>query len=193
MPSSFIYSYPPLWSFRLLVIIIILLVSLERCLSDTVQITLSGLCNAATALVLILLDDADLLEGLEHLAVDGARGIDVVGGARAAVLGGTGQKVSASHSPLYRRWQLGIPMGLPQTADTDGLAHVDVTSDRGGANVEPIDVLGRQLLGVYTESMEVTLCHRLRGVRTRGLDPGKLSAHALQKDRNSLRVNPSCP
>jgi hypothetical protein len=39
-------------------------------------------------------------------------------------------------------------VGLAHAADTDGLAHVDVTGDSGGADVEPVDVLGRQLLGV---------------------------------------------
>jgi hypothetical protein len=43
-----------------------------------------------------------------------------------------------------------VPVGLAHTANTDGLAHVDVTSDGSGADVEPVDVLGRQLLGVYT-------------------------------------------
>jgi hypothetical protein len=76
-------------SLRLLVIL--LLLSLEGGLGNTVQITLAGLCDAAATLVLIDLYDADLLEGLEDLAVDGAGGIDVVRGARAAVLGGTAQ------------------------------------------------------------------------------------------------------
>jgi hypothetical protein len=38
---------------------------------------------------------------------------------------------------------------LAETADTDGLAHVDVAGDGGGANVEPVNVLGGQLVGVY--------------------------------------------
>jgi hypothetical protein len=42
-----------------------------------------------------------------------------------------------------------VPVGLAHAADTDGLAHVDVACDSGGADVEPVDVLGRQLLGVY--------------------------------------------
>jgi hypothetical protein len=41
----------------------------------------------------------------------------VVGGARAAVLGAT--------------------VDLAETADTDGLAHVDVTGDSGGTDVVP--------------------------------------------------------
>jgi len=38
---------------------------------------------------------------------------------------------------------------LAETANTDGLAHVDVAGDGGGADVEPVDVLGGQLVGVY--------------------------------------------
>lgn len=41
-----------------------------------------------------------------------------------------------------------VPVVLSQAANTDGLAHVDVAGDSGGADVEPVDVLGRQLLGV---------------------------------------------
>jgi hypothetical protein len=70
-------------------LVILLLLSLEGGLGNTVQITLAGLCDAAATLVLVDLYDTDLLEGLEDLAVDGAGGIDVVRGARAAVLGGT--------------------------------------------------------------------------------------------------------
>jgi hypothetical protein len=44
--------------------------------------------------------------------------------------------------------RLGVPVGFPQTTDTDGLAHVDVAGYSRGADVEPVDVLGRQLLGV---------------------------------------------
>lgn len=39
-------------------------------------------------------------------------------------------------------------MGFSETSDTDGLAHVDVAGDGGGADVEPVDVLGGQLVGV---------------------------------------------
>lgn len=51
----------------------------------------------------------------------------MLGGARAAVLGGT--------------------VDLAETADTDGLAAVDVAGDGGGAGVEPVGVLRRHLLG----------------------------------------------
>ena len=41
-----------------------------------------------------------------------------------------------------------VPVDLAETANTDGLAHVDVAGNGGSADVEPVDVLGRQLLGV---------------------------------------------
>lgn len=100
-----------------LVVILVLLVSLDGGLGNTVQITLAGLSDATTSLLLVVLEDADLLESLEDLTVDGAGGIDVVGWAGAAVLGAS--------------------VNLPQAADTDGLAHVDVTGNGSGADVEP--------------------------------------------------------
>ena len=75
-------------------LLVILLLGLEGGLGNTVQITLARLCDAATTLVLVDLYDADLLEGLEDLAVDGAGGVNVVRGARAAVLGGTVSRIS---------------------------------------------------------------------------------------------------
>lgn len=93
----------------------------------TVKITLASLGDPPATLVLVDLDDTNLLEGLHDLAVDAAGGGDVPRGARAPVLGGA--------------------VDLPQAADTDGLAEVDVARDGGGAHVEPVDVLGRELLG----------------------------------------------
>lgn len=110
-----------------LLVILILLLSLGGGLGDTVQITLAGLGDAAAALLVVLLQDANLLEGLHDLAVDGAGGVDVLGGAGAAVLGGA--------------------VDLAEAADADGLAEVDVAGDGGGADVEPVNVLGRELLG----------------------------------------------
>jgi hypothetical protein len=52
------------------------------------------------------------------------------------------------------RWRY-APVDLAETANTDGLAHVDVAGDGSGADVEPVDVLGRQLVGVCS-------CQRLR-------------------------------
>ena len=43
-----------------------------------------------------------------------------------------------------------VPVDLAETANTDGLAHVDVAGDGGGANVEPVNVLRGQLVGVYS-------------------------------------------
>jgi hypothetical protein len=88
MPSSLLHVRVLILHIRLLVILILLL-GLERRLGDTVQITLASLCDAAATLVLVNLYDTDLLESLKSLAVDRAGGVSVVGGARAAVLGGT--------------------------------------------------------------------------------------------------------
>lgn len=110
-----------------ILIILLLLLSLSSGLGNTIQVTLAGLGDAAAALLLVLLKDANLLEGLHYLAVDGARGVDVARGAGAAVLGSA--------------------VDLAETADTDGLAQVDVAGDGGGADVEPVGVLGGQLLG----------------------------------------------
>ena len=43
---------------------------------------------------------------------------------------------------------LGGAVDLAQTADTDGLAEVDVAGNGGGAHVVPVDRLRRELLGV---------------------------------------------
>lgn len=93
----------------------------------TVEITLTLLGDAAATLVVILLKDLDLLESLHDLAVNAARGGNVVGGAAATVLGAA--------------------VNLAKTTNTDGLAEVDVTGNGSGADVEPVDVLGRHLLG----------------------------------------------
>lgn len=74
-----------------------------------------------------MLEDTDLLKSLEDLAVDGAGGVDVVGGTAATVLGGA--------------------VDAAEAANTDGLAEVDVAGNGGGADVEPVNVLGGHLLG----------------------------------------------
>lgn len=136
------------WGY-LLVILLVLLVSLSGGLGDTyyslahakkddpfglasgdqrtVKITLAGLGDAAAALLLVVLNDANLLEGLEDLAVDGAGGVEVVRRTDTTVLGRA--------------------VELAETADTDGLAEIDVAGDGGSADVEPVNVLGRELLG----------------------------------------------
>jgi hypothetical protein len=163
--------FEPKCSIHLLVVLVLLL-GLQRRLGDTVQITLAGLGNAAATLVLVLLEHADLLEGLHDLAVDGAGGVGVVRGARAAVLGGAAV-VSIQFVLMRNRV---IPVDLPQAADTDGLAHVDVARDGSGADVEPVNVLGRQLLGVCV-ALDSSPASAAVGIRTRGLDG----------------IDPSCP
>ena len=108
-------------------LVVFLFLGLDGGQGDTVQITLAALGDAAASLLLVLLEHADLLEGLHDLAVDGAAGVDVVRGPRAAVLG------RAVH--------------LAQAADADRLAEVDVAGDGGGAHVEPVDGLRGHLLG----------------------------------------------
>lgn len=103
-------------SFPSLLVILLLLVN--GGLGNTVQIPLAALSDAAATLVLVVLKDTDLLEGLQDLTVDGARGVDMVGGAVAAVLGRA--------------------VDLAEAVDTDGLAEVNVTGDGGGADVVPI-------------------------------------------------------
>lgn len=125
-----IHCYPAsFWLHKifLLLVILILLLGLGGGLGNSVQITLSGLGDASATLLLVLLENANLLEGLHDLAVDGARGVDVLGGARAAVDGSA--------------------VDLAEAADTDRLAEVDVAGDGGGTDVEPVNVLGRELLG----------------------------------------------
>ena len=109
-----------------LLVILILLIGLDGGLSDTIQISLSSLCDSTTSLVLILLQDTDLLEGLEDLSVNRSGSIDVVRWAGSTV---TGRSVD-----------------LAKTTDTDGFAEVDVAGDGSGADVEPIDRLGWELL-----------------------------------------------
>lgn len=100
-----------------LLVVLILLLSLDGGLGNTVQVTLAGLGDAAATLLLVVLKDTNLGKRLADLAVNGAGGVNVVGGAGAAVLGAT--------------------VNLAETADTDGLAHVDVTGDSGGTDVVP--------------------------------------------------------
>jgi hypothetical protein len=98
-----------------------------KAIAHTVQITLARLCDAAATLLLVLLEDVDLLQSLHDLAVDAAAAVNVVRGAGTTVLGNT--------------------VNLPQAANTDGLPEVDVAGNGGGADVEPVDLLRRELLG----------------------------------------------
>lgn len=93
--SNFVYRQA-----RLLFILIALL-GLEHAHRDTIQITLSSLCDTTATFVLILLQDTDLLESLHGLAVNRSRCVNVVHWLGTTVLG------AAVH--------------LPQAADTDCL------------------------------------------------------------------------
>lgn len=78
----------------------------------------------------------------------------MVRGARAAVLGGTVHLSVDVRSCMQlllhlHALSLDVPVNLPQTANTDGLAHVDMAGHGGGTDVVPVNVLGRELLGVY--------------------------------------------
>lgn len=116
---------------HLLVVLVVLLNSSHR---NSVQISGTRLGDSPTTLasgilVLInLLDNAELLERLDDLAVNGAGGIDVVVGPRATVLGAA--------------------VDFAETANTDGLAQVDVSGDGGGADVEPVGGLRGELVAV---------------------------------------------
>ena len=78
--------------------LLVILLGLEGGLRNTVQVTLAGLCDAAATLVLVLLKDTDLLKSLHDLAVDGAGGVNVVGRAGAAVLGGSVDLAEAAYT-----------------------------------------------------------------------------------------------
>ena len=60
---------------RLLLLLVI--GGIGHSLRNPVKISLSGLGDATATLLLVLLQDADLLESLDDLAVDAAAGVDV--------------------------------------------------------------------------------------------------------------------
>jgi hypothetical protein len=113
----------------LLVIILILalLILSNSSLSNTVQISLSSLRDSSSTLGANF-NNANLLESLEDLAVNGAGGVDMMGGAGPPVLLAT--------------------VSLAETADTDRFAEVDMASDSSCADVEPINRLRGKLLHV---------------------------------------------
>jgi len=114
-------------------LLVVLLLGLDGGHGDTVQVTLAGLGDAAATLLLVLLEDTDLLERLHDLAVDGAGGVDVVRWAGTAVL-----------------WRA---VDLPEAADTDGLAEVDVAGDGGGADVVPLQSVSPSFVPTRIVSM----------------------------------------
>lgn len=91
-------------------------------------------------LIFIDLKDADLLKSLHNLTVNRAGSVNVTAGARAAVLGAT--------------------MGLAQTANTDGLAEVDVAGNSGGADVEPVNAARKVSQGRVFEKAAALLLGR---------------------------------
>jgi hypothetical protein len=68
----------------------------------TVKITLALLSDAAATLLLILLNNLDLLEGLQDLAVDAAASIDVLRGTSAPVLGAAVDLAKAANTVFLR-------------------------------------------------------------------------------------------
>jgi hypothetical protein len=145
LDSAFVASLPhALWKHLL---VILLLFSLEGGLGNTVQVTLAGLCDAAATLVLVLLKDTNLLESLHDLAVDGAGGVNVVGRARAAVLGGSVDLAEAAYTDSLALFHSSVSCFCIRCLEIFAY-HVDVTGDGSGTDVEPVDVLGRELIGV---------------------------------------------
>ena len=103
----------------------------------TIKIPLPTLRDPPSPFILILLQHANLLQRLHHLAIDAPARIDMVGWARAAVLG--------------------APVGFAQAAHPDSFTEVDVAGYGCGAGVEPVivrfvgrkgEVEGKGMLGV---------------------------------------------
>lgn len=101
-----------------LLVIVILLLRFHRTHRDPIQISLPRLRDPSPALLLVLLQDANLLQTLHHLPIDTPASIDMMRGAGSTIL---------------RR-----PMDLPQAADAHGLAQVDVPCDGRGTHIVPI-------------------------------------------------------
>lgn len=93
---------------------------------NAVQITLALGGNLATT-VAVLLQQVQLLQSLESLAVDGTSSILVVGGASAAALLAAVDQV--------------------QGTNTNSRAQVNVAGDGGDAHIEPVRVVWGHLLG----------------------------------------------
>jgi hypothetical protein len=67
---------------------------------DTVEVTLAVNGDAATTTGSVLLEDTDLLEGLENLALDRAGGVGVVRGAVTAVGGTTVELLESTNTDV---------------------------------------------------------------------------------------------
>jgi hypothetical protein len=73
---------------------------------DTVEVTLAVNGDAATTTGSVLLEDTDLLEGLENLALDRAGGVGVVRGAVTAVGGTTVELLESTNTDVLAcRWE----------------------------------------------------------------------------------------
>lgn len=108
----------------------------------------------------------------------------MVARARAAVLDGT--------------------VGLAQAADTNGLAHVDVAGDSGGADVEPIDALRWELTVVASldgvdptpvgnvNTFSPSLSQRIQeGLKTYGM--GSLPCNKVSKSTDEKGICSNAP
>lgn len=65
-------------------------------------------------------------------------------------------------------------MSFPQAANTYGLAHVYMAGDGSGADVEPVDILGREFLCVYVSldtGLRTHIGHYAREVFTVSTQP----------------------
>ena len=91
----------------------------KRSFQLTIQIPPPTLRDPPSPLILILLQNANLLQTLHHLAIDASTGINMMARSRAAVLGAA--------------------VDLAQAADADRLAEVDVSSDGSGTRVKPVE------------------------------------------------------
>lgn len=77
-------------------------------------------------------------------------------------------------------------MDLAKTTNTNSLAHVDVAGDGGSADVEPVNILGRQLAGVYGEKVRFVRGFLHDCVRACTAGEGKIRTTSLDS------VNPAC-
>lgn len=106
--------------------LLVILLSLESLGSNSVQISLSVLGDSSATLG-ALLNDTNLLQSLQNLSVDRAGSISVVRRSGSSVDG--------------------VAVSLVQSADTNILSKVNVSSDGGRSLVEPsLSILGREFV-----------------------------------------------
>ena len=83
------------------------------------------MCYPPSPLFLILLQNPNLLQTLHHLTIDASAGINMVAWSRSAILCAA--------------------VGFAQTTHADGFAEIDVSGNRGGADVEPVEKAALEL------------------------------------------------